>query len=130
MITRNRRLRSIRAFAWIRQAAAAAFVLAAFLATGARAADTIQVEMRTITNTVDANETTPTIGEDTLTKVVVYSRSSLAGGVSHPADIYYQRTSDMGVRMGSPIRISNDSGESNDDRLNDVSGSRVVYTAL
>ena len=75
-------------------------------------------------------DTTPTVGEDTLTKVVVYSRNSLAGGVTHPADILYQRTSFAGVRFGSPIRISNDTGESTDDRLNDISGSRVVYTAL
>ncbi|MFI4943296.1 MAG: hypothetical protein ACHP85_08535, partial [Burkholderiales bacterium] len=121
MTTQNRRHRSIRALTW---------VLAVFLTTGMCAADTVQVSTRVITNTVDYHETTPTVGEDTLTKVVVYSRSSLAGGVTHPADIYYQRTSFAGVRMGSPIRISNDTGESTDDRLNDISGSRVVYTAL
>src|SRR6185436_6772097 len=72
------------------------------------AVDTAEVTIRLINNTVDAHETTPTVGEDTLTKVVVYSRSALIGGVTHPADIYYQRTSGLGVRMGSPIRISND----------------------
>jgi hypothetical protein len=131
MSTQNRRHRSIRALTRVRRAAAAAaFVLAVFLTTGARAADTVQVTTRVITNTVDAHETTPTLGEDTLTKVVVYSRSVLSGGVTHPADIYYQRTSDQGVRYGSPIRVSNDTGESTDDRLNDISGSRIVYTSL
>ena len=131
MGTQNRRLGSIRALICVRRAVtAAAFVMALFLSSGARAADMVKVSIRTITDTTTAHETTPTIGEDTLTKVVVYSRSVLSGGITHPADIYYQRTTSQGVRMGSPIRISNDSGESSDDRLNDISGSRIVYTAL
>jgi hypothetical protein len=131
MTTQNRRHRSIRALKWVRWAAnAAAFVLAVFLTTEMCAADTVQVTIHTITNTVNANETTPTVGEDGITKVVVYTRSDMIGGVTHPADIYYQRTSDSGVRMGSPIRVSNDVAESSDDRLNDLSGSRIVYTAL
>ena len=131
MTTQNRRLTSIRALTWVRRAAAAAaFVLAVFLTTGLCVADTLEVSIRTITNTVNVNETTPTVGDDGITKVVVYTRSDLAGGVTHPADIYYQRTSDSGVPMGSPIRVSNDVEESSEDRLNDVSGSRIVYTAL
>ena len=131
MSTQNRRQRSIRALTWVRRAAAAAaFVLAVFLTTGFCAADTIDVSIRTITDTMNASETTPTLGSDGITKVVVYSRSDVIDGVVHPGDIYYQRLNDSGVRMGAPIRVSNDVDESSDDRLNDVSSSRIVYTAL
>jgi hypothetical protein len=47
---------------------AAAFVMALFLSSGARAADMVKVSIRTITDTTTAHETTPTIGEDTLTR--------------------------------------------------------------
>jgi hypothetical protein len=92
--------------------------------------DTLEVAVRTITNTINANETTPALGQDGITGVVVYTRSELVGGLPRPGDIYYQRVSDQGVRMGSPIHVSNDVGESSDDRLNAVSGSRIVYTAF
>jgi len=105
-------------------------VLAVSLHTGPTAADTLEVAVHPITNTADANETTPTLGADSITKVVVYSRNDLSGGTVHPADIYYQRTSDAGVKMGSPIKVSTDVGESSDDRLNDISGNLIVYTAL
>jgi hypothetical protein len=96
--------------------------------TGTR--DTLEVTVHVITNTMNASETTPTLGSDGITKVVVYSRSEVTGGVPHPADIYYQRLSDQGVRAGSPRRVSDDVGESSDDRLNDISGNKIVYTAL
>jgi hypothetical protein len=93
------------------------------------AADTVQVTISPITNTDSTLETTPRIGDDGISRLVVYSRQELVGGVARPGDIYYQRVTSGGVRMGSAIRISTDIGEATDDRLSDVSGSRIVYTA-
>jgi hypothetical protein len=66
---------------------------------------------------------------DLISRVVVYARQAFVGGVFQPGDLYYQRLTAEGVRMGAPLRISNDLGDVTDDRLNDVSGHRVVYTA-
>jgi hypothetical protein len=107
-----------------------ALVLAVSLMAGAGAGDTLEATVHVITATMNARETTPTLGDDGLTKLVVYSRSELVGGVPQPADIYYQRLSNQGVRLGSPIRVSTDVDDSSEDRLNDISGSRIVYTAL
>src|SRR6185295_16994626 len=94
-----------------------------------KAADTLHVTIEPVTFTTDASETTPTIGDDGISKVIVYARRPIVGGEAQPGDIFYQRITSQGVRMGAPVRVSIDVGDATDDRLNDVSGSRVVYTA-
>jgi hypothetical protein len=109
---------------------AAPVAMAVVLLPVARAADTLQVTIEPITSTTDASETTPRIDHDGITKFVVYSSSQIVNGLHQPEDIYYQRITDQGVRWGLPVGISDDVGDSTDDRLPDVSGSRIVYTAL
>ena len=71
----------------------------------------------------DAFETTPTLGDDGDTSLVVYTSRP---AVSEPGTIYYQRLDD-GVLIGAPVLVSNDT---TDDELNDVSGDYIVYTAF
>jgi sugar lactone lactonase YvrE len=88
------------------------------------AADTLEVSIHPTTDTDDQQETTPTLGFDGLSKVVVYTHvpnGSLLG------DIHYQRVTTTGVPMGSSERIS---PLATDDRLNDTDGPYIVYTAL
>ena len=70
-----------------------------------------------------AIETTPTLGDDGVTSIVVYSSFDLATGLSQ---VFYQRL--VGTTLvGSPVTVSSDF---TDDRLNDVSGGIIVYTAF
>ncbi|MEW6683478.1 MAG: PKD domain-containing protein [Nitrospirota bacterium] len=67
-----------------------------------------------------ATETTPTLGADNASSLVVYT--SLSGGVGQ---VFYQRVSDTRL-LGSPVLVSE--GGTN-DQLNDVSGDYIVYTS-
>lgn len=87
-------------------------------------ADTLDLSIHPTTNTDDQQETTPTLGFDGLSNIAVYTHVP-AG--SQLGDIHYQRVTAEGVPMGASERISS---LSTDDRLNDVSGSYIVYTAL
>ncbi|MEZ4272051.1 MAG: hypothetical protein R3C68_11680 [Myxococcota bacterium] len=72
-----------------------------------------------------SDETTPTLGQDASTKVVVYTRRDrLPNGSFAPADIYYQRLVN-GAPSGPPELVN---PSSSDDRLNDVSDSHIVFT--
>jgi len=75
-----------------------------------------------VTNTVAIEETNPTLGSDG-TNLVVYTEEVL-GGLGR---ILYQRLNSLGAPMGSPVAVSDGS---TDDKLNDVSGSIIVYSAF
>jgi hypothetical protein len=100
------------------------------LVPAVHAADILVVTIEPVTNSPDASETTPAIGDDGISKVVVYANQPIVGGVAQAGDIFYQRITDRGVRMGAHVRVSTDmAGNATDDRLSDVSGSHIVYTA-
>lgn len=94
-------------------------------------ADQIQTNTNQITNTTTSFETTPTIGADTKSSMVVYTLRQDVGGVLGPGDIMLQRVKPDGSLFGDVIRVSQDSASNpTDDELNDVSGRFVVYTAF
>jgi hypothetical protein len=71
-------------------------------------------------------ETTPTLGNDGTSDLVVYtSRELLPSGSFDQGDIWYQRLVD-GAPSGVPVQVTSDLTE---DQLNDVSGDYIVYTA-
>jgi hypothetical protein len=88
------------------------------------------VESYSVAAMEDATETTPTVGNK-LTRsgaadIVVYTRFDENGY----GDIFYQELAD-GAPVGAAVRVSSDPpGALTDDRLNDVSGDRIVYTAF
>ncbi len=101
-------------------------VVAALLLGGPAAAhaDTLVVSTHATTDTDDQQETTPTLGNDGLSNIVVYTHvpnGSVLG------DMHYQRVTATGVPLGAAERVSS---LATDDRLNDVNGSYIVYTAL
>ena len=78
-----------------------------------------------VTNT-PAWETTPRLGNDGTSDLVVYtSRIMEADGTLGKGDIWYQRLN-QGQAQGAPVQVTSDS---NDNQLNDVSGDYIVYTA-
>ena len=92
------------------------------------AVTTIGTHRIDVTDTTDAIEMTPTLGADDISRIVVYTSQTFdaVDGVWEPGVIYAQRLSKeaaipplMTVAAGSP-----------DNQLNDISGSRVVYTAF
>jgi hypothetical protein len=80
--------------------------LAAVLLSGPGVAesDTLEVVVQPITNTATMIETTPTIGDDRITLLVVFTRRNLVGGVAHPGDIYFQRVSSHPVTGIASVR--------------------------
>jgi len=89
-------------------------------------ADTLVVTHNQITNSINL-DFLPTLGADGVGNVVVYT--SLPSGPSGFGDglILYQRLLADGSPDGAPVVVSDGL---TDDRLNDVSGDAVVYTAF
>jgi len=72
-------------------------------------------------------ETTPTLGNDGTSDLVVYTaRELLNTGLFDQADIYYQPLI-AGQAVGPPMQVT---ASLTDDVLNDVSGDYIVYTAF
>jgi hypothetical protein len=72
-------------------------------------------------------ETTPTLGNDGDTDIVVYTARELQlDGNFRAADIWYQELDDTGAPDGSPVRVTT---TDRDDQLNDISGDWIVYTS-
>ena len=104
------------------------FVAAVLLAllSGAAEAQALNVREHQITVS-SANETTPTLGNDGTSDLVVYTmRVVLPDGSLAPGDIWYQRLTPDGAPTGPAIQVTADP---TDDELNDVSGDYIVYTA-
>ncbi len=94
-------------------------------------ADQLVTQETAITNTSDFFETTPTVGEDGTSQLVVYSSREVFPSGTGPGDIFLQRIDADGAPVGPPERLSEDTpANPTDDELNDVSGSRAVYTAF
>jgi hypothetical protein len=88
------------------------------------------VEFYTVAALEGATETTPTVGNKLTSSgeadIVVYTHLDENGY----GDIYYRELAN-GVPVGAAVRVSSDPPEAlTDDRLNDVSGDRIVYTAF
>ena len=96
------------------------------LLNGAAEAQVLNVKESQITVSA-ANETTPTLGNDGVSDLVVYTmRVVLPDGTPAPGDIWYQRVTSDGAPTGPAIQVTADL---TDDELNDVSGDYIVYTA-
>jgi beta propeller repeat protein len=99
--------------------------LACALAAGAAYGDTLETNEFQITVS-SANETTPTLGNDGTSDLVVYTMRVIPpDGTLTPGDIWYQRVAG-GAPIGPAIQVTADP---TDDELNDVSGDYIVYTA-
>lgn len=106
--------------------AAVAILLTASLAIQAVFADTLEVTERRITSST-SYETTPTLGNDGTTDLVVFTlRPLLAGGLLGGGDIWYEPLVG-GAPSGLPTQVTNTLEA--DDQLNDISGDWIVYTA-
>ena len=88
-------------------------------------ADTLQVDEYQVTWS-SAIETTPTIGNDGTSDLVVYTVQPIISGVPGAADIWYQPLVD-GAPSGFPMPVTS---ADTDDQLNDVWGDYIVYTAF
>lgn len=98
---------------------------AAILAVQTTLADTLQTVQRRITSSA-AYETTPTLGNDGTTDLVVYTlRPIEPGGSLAQGDIWYQPLVG-GAPSGLPVQVTT---APTDDQLNDVFGDWIIYTA-
>jgi beta propeller repeat protein len=96
------------------------------LPSGAAGAQELNVKEHQITVS-SANETTPTLGNDGISDLVVYTmRVVLPDHTLAPGDIWYQRVTPDGAPTGPAVQVT---AEPTDDELNDVSGDYIVYTA-
>ena len=94
-------------------------------------ADKLVTNGSVIITSADAFETVPSVGEDSTSEFVVYTRREVLPSQLGPGDIFMQRINPDGAPFDAPMRISNDSPSTpKDDEFNDVHGSRVVYTAF
>lgn len=88
------------------------------------AADTLETTEYRVTAST-SYETTPTLGNDGTTDLVVFTVKPLNAGVPGAGDLWYQPLVN-GAPNGMPVQVT--SGPT-DDQLNDVSGDYIVYTA-
>jgi LruC domain-containing protein len=75
----------------------------------------------------EAEESNPRLGSDSTSELVVYTSQTLQADGSYIGDILFQRYDSVTGSWGSAVLIS---GSVTDDKFNDVSGSRIVYTAF
>ena len=88
-------------------------------------ADTLSVNEYLVAST-NAYETSPTLGNDGISDLVVYTtRDVLPTGFFDAGNIWYQRLAG-GAPLGLPVQVT--VGPTN-THLNDVSGDYIVYTA-
>ncbi len=97
-------------------------VTSALLVSGPALADTLSTTRVQITDT-SAHEYRPTLGAN----VVVYTSQDVLQGES--AKVFGWLLDDSGSPIGVRIDVSDLNGFDLDDRLNDVSGSTVLYTS-
>ncbi len=89
-------------------------------------ADTLVATESRVTSSA-AEESNPRLGADASGTLVVYTAQTLAADGAYWGDILYQRWDATTASWGAPVLIS---GASTDDKFNDVSGGRIVYTAF
>jgi hypothetical protein len=111
----------------VRQPESLLFAAILLSAPLAQAGVILQSDTHQITSSL-SRETTPSLGADSISPLVVYTSSeSLGGGVYGPGDIYYQRLLQNGAPSGAPVAVTTGS---RDDRLNDVSGDYITFTSF
>jgi hypothetical protein len=104
------------------------FLLLSALLVASAHADTLQTTEYRITLSDDDYETTPTLGNDGSTDLVVYTRRSYeVPGDFGPGDIWYQRLLAEGAPDGDPVQVTDD--PILDELLNDNLGDYISYTA-
>lgn len=102
------------------------FVASLLFIPGSSFAQSLVTTELQATNT-DALDTTPTLGDDGVSSLVVYtSFPRLADGTSGPGSVYYQRLGSDAL-LGAPVLVSD---SPNNDQLNDISGDYIVYTSF
>ena len=72
-------------------------------------------------------DTTPTIGNDSTSDLVVYNSQEIGPTSILPGEIFYQRLLPDGTPDGPRVLVSDGL---TDDKLNDVHGGNIVYTAF
>jgi PKD repeat protein len=92
---------------------------------GAARGDTLRTTEYRITAS-SAYETTPTLGNDGTTDLVVFTVRPMVNGVPGAGDIWYRELAADGTPSSLPIQVTRGP---TDDELNDVSGDYIVYTA-
>jgi hypothetical protein len=81
-----------------------------------------------VTNTVNYKETSPRLGEDVSSELVVFTSQHIIPGEGDGlGEIMYQRLNADGTTMGSAVMVSTGG---TDDKFNDISGNLIVYTAF
>ena len=105
----------------------ALLTLGTLVVTAPASADTLVTTEFQVTATADDVETTPRLGNDGVSDLVVFTRFDLLpGGAYGPGNIFYQRLVN-GAPLGAPVQVT---ASVTDDQLNDVSGDYIVYTAF
>ncbi len=107
------------------KAFSACVILALASATAEARQQGLEADLIRVT-TSDAIESTPSLGQDAVSELVVYSSRPATGG---DADIKYSRIINGLPFRGFTIPGITFSGGSSDDVLNDIDGSRIVFTA-
>jgi len=97
-------------------------IMSALLVSGLALADTLSTTRIQITNTA-AHESRPTLGAN----VVVYTSEDILAGAK--AKIYGSRLDGSGNPTGVQIDVTDPNGFDVEDRLNDVSGTSVLYSS-
>jgi len=111
----------------IRQPESLLFAAILLSAPLAQAGVILQSDTHQITSSL-SRETTPSLGADSISPLVVYTSSQLLSTGSYgPGDIYYQRLLQNGAPSGAPVAVTTGS---RDDRLNDVSGDYITFTSF
>ncbi len=102
-------------------------VFAWTLPLGYAQAQTLQTTESQITSGPDW-DVTPSLGKDLLSDLVVFtSQAALGSGLYGPGNIVCERLTSEGASRAERVLVSDGS---TDDKLNDVSGSRIVYSAF
>ncbi|HLV87510.1 MAG TPA: choice-of-anchor D domain-containing protein [Candidatus Sulfotelmatobacter sp.] len=103
----------------------ALFCLLALLGFTASAQSAYKIQTSEFQVTFDSGgHSTPMIGMDSMTDLIVYSDYPVVNGVPGNASIYYQRVG-SGAPFGQPITVA---GSPGNQWLDDVSGDNIVYT--
>lgn len=103
------------------------FVLISMVSVPVLSANTFFKTNHQITTSPEI-ETQPTLGNDGISDIVVYTWHELqAGGTKGPGEIYYQRLHG-GAPLGDPVQVTD--SPIKDDRLNDIYGDYIVFTAF
>lgn len=73
-----------------------------------------------LTSDTDYYNTNPVMGNDGTSNIVAYiKKEKLSDGSSGPGQVYYQRVSDLGVPIGTPVQLTSDPYEHHSVEISD-----------